>query len=425
MESWPESVAICLALLATLQICITIIGSWRRAAARRRKEHLTIQVMMEDLERVRDQRAAEDSTRRPAPWKGWRPLMVARKQDEGGDICSFYLEDANQGSLPAFVPGQFLTVRVPAQPDGKNAVRCYSLSEYQRDDHYRISVKRARGEAGNPAGVVSNFMHDAVGEGTVIEVQPPKGAFVLDPKNEGTGRLTVLIAGGVGITPLLSMLEGLLASDTPSTPVIMFYGVRDGEGHAMKGHLSALAAEHPDQLSLKVCYSRPSANDRLGVDYQHHGPITTDLVFRTLEGQDADFFLCGPASMMETMVPELRSRGVPEGQVHYEAFGPASVPGPDGPSEEPPASAETGGSVTFTQEGQRVSWDGSQETILDAAEAAGVTLEAGCRQGHCGTCEVPLIEGRVRYLAEPQHTPEEGACLTCLSAPVDDVVLDA
>ena len=433
MGSWPQTVALGLALLAIGHICVTIIGSWRGMLARRRKEQLTIQSMIGELDRARDQRAAAEAAKPPEAWKGWRPMTVARKQDEGGDICSFYLEDPTQPRLPSFTPGQFLAVRVPAGADAKNMTRCYSLSEAQRDGHYRISVKRDRGYKGSPPGVVSNFMHDEVTEGTTVDVQAPKGAFVLDPRAPAPPRIAVLIAGGVGITPLLSMLEGLLDEETSTRPVILFYGVANGDGHAMKRHLEALAADHANRFSLKVCYSRPRDVDQFGADYHHEGRVTTDLVLEVLDGDEADFYLCGPGPMMEMMVPQLRERGIPEPQIHYEAFGPASVPAPKKAKPTEPAAETKGvepsgngsGSITFSQEDQRISWDGTKETILDAAEAAGVGLDAGCRQGHCGTCEVRVIEGAVRYLSEPQHSPEEGTCLTCIAAPDGDIVLDA
>lgn len=350
-----------------------------------------------------------------AGWSGFREFRVVRRCIETPDesIRSFYLKPADGGPLPSYKPGQYLTFRLPvtdpATGEGKEIVRCYSLSDSPGKDGYRVSIKRVP-----PPGLSSNHFHDALREGDSVFVKPPGGHFFL---KDGNGPV-VLIAGGIGITPLLSMLNGAL-EENGAREVWLFYGVRNGADHAMKDHLATLARTHPG-FRLQVCYSAPGAEDRKGRDYHHAGRIDVALLRQVLSFRVYDFYLCGPRGMLESMVPALRDWGIAEDNIHYEAFGPASL-GKTGGAE--PDAAPV--SVTFSKSNKTLTWDGTAETLLDFAEDNGIHIDSGCRAGGCGSCQTAVIEGGVDYLQEPEFDAEGGACLPCVSRPKQDLVLEA
>src|SRR5690606_34988319 len=157
-------------------------------------------------------------------WNGYRPLVVDRKEAESEIVTSFYLRPADGGALPSFKPGQYITVKVD-HPTTPTSPRNYSLSDRPGVGHYRISVKREPSpEAHAPAGLISNYLHDEVQVGDALQIGPPCGEFSIDPAQVGP-RPIVLIAGGIGVTPLLSMLKSL-AHHRVKTPVYFIHGSR-------------------------------------------------------------------------------------------------------------------------------------------------------------------------------------------------------
>jgi ferredoxin-NADP reductase len=213
--------------------------------------------------------------------------------------------------LPGFKPGQYLTFQLNIPGKDKPTVRCYSLSDGPRGEYYRVSIKRCpapRGKPDIPPGLSSNFFHDHVKEGDILDVRAPGGHFFLDL--EATGPI-VLIGGGIGITPVLSMLNTLVADGTLKRQVHFFLGVRNSKDHPMKAHLEELNKLH-DNLTLHVCYSGPEDKDVKDRDYQHGERVSIDLFKRVLPSNNFDFYLCGPPPMMESVVPGLEEWGVPE-----------------------------------------------------------------------------------------------------------------
>ena len=163
-----------------------------------------------------------------APWPGFRTFRVERKvtEDVAQSVCSFYLVPEDGQALPPFLPGQFLTFRLdlPTTAGTEQIIRCYSLSDAPRPDSYRVSIKRILPPAGNqlPAGRSSNFFHDQVGVGSLLQVRAPAGHFHIDRSDAPV----VLIGGGIGITPMLSMLNWCVV-EQPGREVWILYGVRD------------------------------------------------------------------------------------------------------------------------------------------------------------------------------------------------------
>lgn len=250
---------------------------------------------------------------RPGGWNGYRPFVVDRKVRESDIVTSFYLKPRDGGPLPAFEPGQYVTVKVD-HPTPPTSPRNFSLSDRPGLGHYRISVKR---EPGTPPGLISTYLHDQVKVGDVLQLGPPCGEFTL--KADGR-RPVVLVSGGVGLTPVLSMLKAL-AERGDDVPVYFVHGSRNSRTHALAGEVAAIAAERPN-VRVHVRYSEPLPGDVEGGRCDGTGIIDASVLKGLLPGNDADFYLCGPKPFMACLYHGLRDWGVPAAQVHFEFFGP-------------------------------------------------------------------------------------------------------
>ena len=376
---------------------------------------------------MRGRKAAPVEKSAPPAWAGTRELKVTRRtvEDRAGTQVSFQLEPVDGAPLPPFLPGQFLTfsLAIPdAQGIPRTISRCYSLSAGPDAGRYRITVKRAVAPPALPdaaPGVASNFLHDHVHEGTVLAVRAPAGVFVLDPDASVP---TALIAGGVGITPLLCMLKTGLA-ETPDRAFHLFYGVRHGGEHAFRAELDALVAGHPN-VRVTVVYQDAGADDVVGRDCAATGFISLDLLRRTLPEGRHRFYVCGPPPMMASILPGLAAMGVPESDVHHEAFGPASGPSP-AHQRSPGVRLAKPVNVRFKKAGRTLVWDGADTNLLDFAERHGLAPESGCRSGSCGACEVKLLSGEIAYTEPPDHKIKTGRCLLCIGTPKGEIEVDA
>ncbi|WP_050461128.1 NO-inducible flavohemoprotein [Herbaspirillum autotrophicum] len=240
-------------------------------------------------------------------WRGARPFVVSRKVEESEEITSFYLTPQDGQPLLAFQPGQYIGLRVMV--DGVEMRRQYSLSAASNGRQYRISVKR---EAG---GKVSHHLHRQVQENSVIELFPPSGEFTL---NAGDKPL-VLISGGVGITPMLAMLEVALPS---ARPVVFIHAARHGGVHAFRQRLEQLAQQHP-QLQHFVCYEQTRAQDPAP---DATGLLSQEQLRRWMPASvDVDAYFVGPRAFMQAIKRYLREIGVPPAQSRFEFFGPAAA----------------------------------------------------------------------------------------------------
>ena len=353
-------------------------------------------------------------------WTDWRHFVVVRKVKESEEITSFYLEPQDQGTLPAFQPGQFLTIKleIPGQP--KPIIRTYSLSDYPEPlRYYRLSIKREPMPTGLDVmpGIASNFMHDEVQEGSVIPAKPPSGKFVLDVQRSLPA---VLISNGVGITPMLSMVKAATRLN-PSRSIWFLHGARDGSFHAFRDEVNAIAAQNPN-LMLHYAYSRPREEDA----GHHHsvGYIDTALI-QSLVMQEADYFLCGSPPFMESIRTGLKQAGVPDSRVFFEMFTKARQAPGDRPFTEVDGDNLTAAEIVFAQSNQTATWSAAAESLLEFAEANGLNPPYSCRQGICGTCECKLLDGEVTYHTAPTATVADGSVLICISKPkTSTVVLD-
>jgi ferredoxin-NADP reductase len=340
-------------------------------------------------------------------WSGERPFRVAAVVDEAVGYKSFYLVPADGQPLPPFEPGQYLTFGLPVDPQRKPTIRCYSLSERPREDYYRVTIKLAQGGQG------SSYFHNYVQVGSTLNVQAPQGAFFLDPTDQLP---IVLVAGGVGITPILSMANSIV-HDRSNRQVYLFAGFRNSSEHPCREQLAALIEQK--NFRCDVSYSRPLPTDRMGHDYSHLGHATIIRLRQLLPSNNFRFYVCGPPALMEDLVPALYQWGVPEAHVNFEAFGPASVNGLKANSHTAPCQ------IGFARTKSELSWKGEFPSLLDFATAEGVVLDSGCRAGNCGSCVAKVLDGKVSHTKTPGVPLGADECLTCIGVPEGDVVLDA
>ena len=353
-------------------------------------------------------------------WKDWRDFVVVRKVKESEEITSFYLQPDDQGDIPTFQPGQFLTIKLDIPGQVRPIIRTYSLSDYaEPHTYYRLSIKREPMPPGLDVmpGIASNFMHDLIHEGAVIPAKPPSGKFVLDVQKSLPA---VLISNGVGITPMISMAKAVTRLN-PDRPLWFLHGARDGSFHAFREEVSAIAAQNPN-LTIHYAYSRPREED-----VGHHdsvGYIDTALI-QSLVMQDAEYFLCGSPPFMEAIRTGLNHAGVPESHVFFEMFTKASKIDSDRPLAEVNGNKIEAATIVFTQSNQTIDWSADAESLLEFAEANGLNPSYSCRQGICGTCECKILDGEVEYQTPPTATVKDGSVLICISKPkTAKVVLD-
>lgn len=254
----------------------------------------------------------------PGGWKGFRNFTVTRKVKESDVITSFYLQPEDGKPIASFQPGQYITVKLNIEGEQYTHLRQYSLSDAPGKEYYRISVKREEGNDEKPDGIVSNYLHQQVNEGDLLPISAPAGDFVLNTERELP---VVLISGGVGLTPLVSMLNTLVEKQ-PHRKVTFIHAAMNSDVHAMKEHVAQLAAEK-EQVDTFICYEKPTPEDRSANNYDKEGFITLDWLQTILPDSHADFYFCGPVPFMKAINRALTEWGVPEENRHFEFFGPA------------------------------------------------------------------------------------------------------
>lgn len=355
-------------------------------------------------------------------WNGYRKFTVVQKSAECEDVWSFYLAPHDRKPLPPFKPGQYLTFSLDIPGRDKPVVRCYSLSDSPtRPDCYRVTIKREKAPSDKPdvpPGVASGFFSDHIKEGDLLNVKAPTGHFFLDMTRNTP---ICLLGGGVGLTPMLSMAKAVAASGS-KREVWLFFGCRSDAEHMLREDLNQL--RHFDNIRVVVCYSRPTKSNVKGEDYDREGRVTIELLKEMLPSNNYEFFMCGNGAFMKALNDGLEAWGVPEKDIHYEAFGPATVKKKTVPAAAAAAAGPTC-KITFAKTGKEVEWSPAQANLLDFALEQGLRIESGCRAGSCGVCSVAIKSGSVDYIKPPDAPPEGGSCLTCICRPKGDLVLDA
>lgn len=256
----------------------------------------------------------------PQGWRGFKPFRVERKVAESSVMVSLYLAPVDGAALPAFEPGQFLSLKVKPAGYPYEQIRQYSLSTAPNGRYYRISVQRevaAAGAAGAPDGLVSNFLHDQVKEGDVLDVHMPSGDFTLR-KGEAP---VVLLSGGSGITALLSMLEHLTSEAAERRDVLFVHAARERARHPFNDHVRELAEKRPG-VKVVVLYEEVTPEDREGEHYDAIGRVSAEVLREYVPAGNAEFYYCGPIGFMGAIDEALDRLKVPEARRFSETFAP-------------------------------------------------------------------------------------------------------
>ncbi|MBX9645009.1 MAG: 2Fe-2S iron-sulfur cluster binding domain-containing protein [Novosphingobium sp.] len=352
------------------------------------------------------------SPRSSKRWSG--QLKVVQIVRETPTVQTFRLADPGSDRLPFdFLPGQFLQVEVTPEAE-KTARRSYTIASSPTQRAYvELTVKREE------LGAVSKYLHDKLAAGDLLKVTGPFGEFTFTGTDAES---IVLIAGGVGITPMMSVLRYLTDIAWPGQ-IFFLYGARSTEEFVFRDELERLERRFAN-LHVMAAMQRSAGTVWLGPE----GPITKDLLSSAVPDiAKRRVHLCGPPGMMAVMREQLAELGVPEAQLHTEAFGPASQPADAAEIEvtKAPAlaAAKRAGSksavapttVTFSISGVSAPLP-ADETVLEAAEEAGVEIPYACRVGECGVCVTKLLAGEVSMEVETGLAPEDkdkGYVLAC------------
>ncbi len=349
-------------------------------------------------------RAAELATQ-------WRALKVTKIVEESASIRSFHLQPSDGAGLLPHVAGQHLPIRISVPGVDKPVIRTYTLSVAPSDGLYRISVKRD--------GAVSQHLHDHICVGDTIEARAPAGSFTIDA---GATRPAVLLAGGVGITPMLAMLRHVVYEGLRKQrirPIFLFQAARSRQERPFDREIAELVNAARGAVRLIRVLSDANGVEE-GVDYDAIGRIDMSLLSRHLPFNDYDFYLCGPPQFTQSLYDGLRGYNIADGRIHAEAFGPSSLKRtPDAwvrpPPRRPPSTKPV--PVAFMGSLKEARWTPEAGTLLELAEARGLSPEFSCREGSCGTCRTKLTKGAVTYIKEPTAAIAEGEVLLCCSVP--------
>lgn len=252
-------------------------------------------------------------------WVGYRKFEVFKKEKESEVITSFYLRPVDGQPVATYEPGQYLTIKLDF-PGGNPVTRNYSLSDKPNGEYYRISVKRERRPHGQDAadGLVSCYLHDFIELGSIFQLAAPIGNFVLKTP---TNRPIVLLSGGVGLTPMISMLN-TLAEKYPEQETYFIHGAINSRLHAMRKHVEHVSASNSN-IHHYFSYSDPLEEDVANKNYNHCGFMNKEWFESILPNKDCDYYFCGPKPFMQMIYSILTGWNIPTSQIHYEFFGPA------------------------------------------------------------------------------------------------------
>ena len=330
----------------------------------------------------------------------WLPYRVESVTEEAGQVKSFELAPP-VGLAPKFEAGQFLTLRFKI--DDKYQVRTYTVSSAPSDALLRISVKRD--------GLISNYLHNHVAPNMTIEARAPSGNFVLNKEKPA-----VFVAAGIGITPMISMIRESFfhgIKHRRAQPMVLFYQVHDESQLAFHEELSDFQAVMGDELRVVRLFSGTTVHELAN----YGGYLNRDVLKAELALDDYQFYVCGPSGFMQKAYDDIRSLGVTDSKISAEAFGPASLQRDVDAST--PISVVTAerALVEFVPSAIEQGWSPQDGSLLDFAEAHGMTPPSGCRAGHCGSCATRVISGEVVYHQPTTFPVGENEALICCAVP--------
>lgn len=320
-------------------------------------------------------------------------LVVTSRSNPTGRLMQVSLAHPRGRTLPGFVAGQHLSIEVPAGTRGQRTRRTYSLAGWDEyPSQYQLGIKR------EIDGLVSSWLWQHLSPGTLISASVPSGAFVLDESDD----LLILIAGGIGITPLRAMVHQALFR---RRTLVLFQAVRHENELLYRGEFTQLSREQ-DGIRYIPVVSRP-----IGQWDGETGRLNGDRIIAMLsQARQARYYLCAANEMMANLRDGLISAGIPPSRIHWEAFGAGSRPGASGLA------------VQVSHRGLLHSLRTSGEpTLLATLEAHDLAPPAECRAGTCGSCAIRLQAGRVNWLLQPEYSCGENEILPCVCVPETDV----
>ncbi len=350
----------------------------------------------------------------PSRWKG--QLEVAKIFSETPNVKTFRLANPTHAELPfTYQAGQFLTLGVTIE--GKPAKRAYSISSHPCEhDALDLTIKR------EDHGLVSRFMHDVVKEGDILDVEAAYGNLTF----YGLGNQPlVLIGGGVGITPLMSVLRCMISCGMEN-PIYLLYACKSISDFVFREELEFLRERHPN-LKLLVAVNHLEGE----FPWAYEGRLTKEKIIESVpEIANSRIHLCGPPPMMQAMRTALGELGVSQDQIKTEAFGPTATP-PQAPLskadlKEPTPILEHFPTVTFTRSGKSAPIP-PDKSVLEVSEQIGVDIPWVCRVGICGTCKVKLISGEVFMEVQEALTGEDkkhGIILACQAKTTKNIQIE-
>tara|TARA_B100000795_G_scaffold58537_1_gene38944 strand:+ start:5527 stop:6741 length:1215 start_codon:yes stop_codon:yes gene_type:complete len=353
-------------------------------------------------------------------------LKVVQRRDLSERHFSVRLQSVTGEPLADFSPGQYLTVIAPtmALSGSKSHVgqkRCYSLASWHKNiEFYELGIQR------ETQGQVSNWLYLHLQKGAVISVLPPKGNFVIDPKQVDH---MVLVAGGIGITPLRAMVHQFIAPDvkrsSSNKTMSLFYSAKSIAEMCYLDEFTQLAKQHNDfdfypfisnldDLTTKLVWqgsvgrlSANQLNQKLNCYSEEHQSERS-----TVEDEARRHYcLCGPNGMMDDISHGLTQQGVPASNIHFERFGITN----DLFSEDKFSIDIKGSKSIFFQ---------SHRTLLDAMEEQGVEIQSECRTGECGQCKIKIQKGTTKRLIKTDVPLNKGEVLSCCSIPESDLQIE-
>jgi ferredoxin-NADP reductase/sterol desaturase/sphingolipid hydroxylase (fatty acid hydroxylase superfamily) len=351
----------------------------------------------------------------------YNKLRVTKIEEESSQVKSFYFTSADDSKLEPNVAGQHLIFKVPffegylcqdsEWEEGAKinyALRSYTISNGAENNTYRISVKREE------QGRVSNALHNSLKVGDVLQAKGPRGNFVLDKKK----RPSVFIAGGIGITPILSMLHSL--KDNPRE-IILIIAAKKQELIVFRDELQSISDQHPNiKAHLFLSQSQNNILDPALKTWQvYYERLGMDRLKELLpKGKHFNFYICGPAEMNAHFVEKINEWKGAKSIVYTENFGPAKNGN---------AAIDTSKEVKvkFKKAGQTLIWDYEYVNLLEFAESNGIRMEAGCMFGECGACSTKIESGDVAYNFNTATKPSKGHCLPCSCRPTSDIEINA
>lgn len=350
-------------------------------------------------------------------WAGFRPFRVVDLIEEARGVLGIHFEDINGALLPDYLPGQHLMIQVRQDNSGILLTRAYSLTgaaEVPSRRGYSIAVRHQQGRTpqGDPIeGRMSSLLHRSIKIGDIVDLSSPSGSFVLP---RFSMQPLVMIAGGIGITPFISLLESI--SGIESAPEVwLYYANQNSEMHAFRKRIGEIAALLPN-LRVVNHYNMPLPGDKIGIDFDSTALVGAETIEPSLIVRRARFYMCGPEPMMNSVRNGLIKLGVPKFDIFSEVF--------RSPSEVPAGSLKSC-KVTFSRSAKAaIEWTSECGTLLQLGESKGISMASGCRVGQCESCAVRIVSGRIMHLSGSD--PEDPSiCLACQAVPIGDVVIDA